>query len=150
VIKVFNYIEELDCFEVNSEFSDICDFLGITEWSEVVWIGRYFSLDNDYGEHWFDNWDMRELNEAKAESLGYSPESLLFIDPERMKNDKDGPCHSSVERKLFWTDVCKSLHIGLQTLFAEARLQMEKSKRVNSDFIDNLEERINEIENRYK
>jgi len=38
--------------------------------SFVVWIGRFFSMDNDFGEHWFDNWDLRKPLEAKAEELG--------------------------------------------------------------------------------
>ncbi len=26
---------------------------------------QYFMLDNDYGEHWFDNWDKREEIQEK-------------------------------------------------------------------------------------
>ncbi len=44
-IKVFDYIEQLDCFVVNKDFKEIADYLGLTEWNPVVWIGRYFFLE---------------------------------------------------------------------------------------------------------
>src|SRR4051812_6273549 len=121
MIKVFDYITELDCFVVNKEFAEIIDELGLNEWSEVVWIGRYFTLDNDYGEHWFDNWDERHLLEERAMALGYQYESLMVIDPQRFQNGVDGPCHTEQQRKMFWTDVCKSLSLSLETIFEEAR-----------------------------
>jgi hypothetical protein len=40
--QVFDYIEELDCFVVNKEYEQVATYLGLTEWSSVVWIGRYF------------------------------------------------------------------------------------------------------------
>ena len=42
MLKVFNYIEEIDAFVVTEKFKEIVDYLGVTEWNEVVWIGRYF------------------------------------------------------------------------------------------------------------
>lgn len=151
VIKVFDYIKELDCFDVNPDFKYIAHYLGIVEWSEVVWIGRYFTLDNDYGEHWFDNWEEREAVEQKAEALGYSAEMLLFINPERLRNGKDGPCHSDEDIKNFWTDVLKSLHLSLDTIFAEARSFNKKAQeRETGDFLPHLEERIIEIKNKYE
>jgi hypothetical protein len=51
----------------------------------VVWIGRLFTLDNDYGEHWFDNWDEREEKASDAHALGIEPEELLIVNPERFK-----------------------------------------------------------------
>lgn len=52
-IKVFDYIEEIDAFTVTREFQNLSDHA-------AVWIGRLFLMDNDVGEHWFDNWDKRE------------------------------------------------------------------------------------------
>lgn len=52
-VKIFRYLDDLDCFVVSDEYRAIADQLGLTEWSPVVWIGRLFSFDNDYGEHWF-------------------------------------------------------------------------------------------------
>lgn len=151
MIKVFEYISELDCFTVNLHFKEIVDYLGISEWSEVVWIGRYFTLDNDYGEHWFDNWDEREKIEEKAKNLGYESEFLFIINPLRFRNGKDGPCHTDVEIKRFWTDVLKSLHLSLETIFAEARsFNNEMQNRNNSDYLQDLEERISYIKYKYQ
>lgn len=99
--KVFDYIDALDCFIVNRHFKELMDCFGITEWNEVVWVGRYLTLDNDYGEHWFDNWDEREAIEEEAVKLGYEQEDLMIIKPERFADGEDGPCHNDVERKNF-------------------------------------------------
>ena len=58
-------------------------------------------MDNDFGEHWFDNWDLREPLEAKAKELGLDTTELFVLDPDRFKNDVDGPCHTPEERVLF-------------------------------------------------
>ena len=151
MVKVFDYIEELDCFDVTPTFKHIADYLGITEWSEVVWIGRYFTLDNDYGEHWFDNWDEREAVEQKAVKLGYKAEHLLFVNPERFRDGMDGPCHLDGDIKRFWTDVLKSLHLSLDTIFAEARtFNQEAMERNKNDYLPDLEERIIDVKNKYE
>ena len=85
-LKVFRYLAELDCFVVEQEFQRICDYLDVTEWHAAVWIGRLFTLDNDFGEHWFDNWDEREALEEKARTLGYDSSELFIIVPARMKD----------------------------------------------------------------
>lgn len=150
MIKVFNYIEELDCFVVNEKFKEIVDYLGITEWNEVVWIGRYFSLDNDYGEHWFDNWDEREKLEEAAEAMGYKYEFLLVIEPNRFQDGKDGPCHTREERKRFWTDVLKSFHLSLDTIFVEARkFNDELKQRNDGDYLPDLEHRVTNIRDKF-
>lgn len=59
-IKVFNYYEELDAFLCTPEYKYIAHSLQISEWNPVVWIGRLFARDQDFGEHFFDNWDERE------------------------------------------------------------------------------------------
>ncbi len=117
----------------------------------MVWVGRYFSLDNDYGEHWFDNWIERENLEGIAEAKGYKHEFLMIIDPDPFKNDNDGPCHSRQERKQFWTDVLKSLHLSLETIFAEARkFNDEIQERNDSDYLNDLELRIIQIKEKYQ
>ena len=121
MIKVFDYLKDLDCFVVAPAYKKMADHLGLTEWNEVVWLGRFFALDNDYGEHLFDNWDLREQREAAAAGLGLDSSELLILDPDRFKNDRDGPCHSPEERVLFWKDVLLSLHLSPDTLFREAR-----------------------------
>ena len=65
-MKVFDYIPELDCFKINEGFSKFVYSLGYDDWNAVVLVGRLFSLNNDFGEHWFDNWDLREKIERKA------------------------------------------------------------------------------------
>ena len=95
MIKILRYLEDLNCFVVDPHYKKIADILGLTEWNEIVWIGRFFTLDNDHGEHWFDNWKLREPLEAKAAELGLDSSELFVLDPDRFKNDADGPCHSS-------------------------------------------------------
>ena len=149
-IKIFKYIEDLDCFVVDNEYKEIADKLGLTEWNEVVWIGRFFTLDNDYGEHWFDNWELRDKLADKAKQLNIDYDDLLIIDPKRFKDDKDGPCHTDIERVNFWTDVLISLRLSLNTLFSEARRVNEENRlHYNDEFLPDLENRIQEIKNAY-
>ncbi len=147
-LKVFDYVEELDCFLVNERFRYVADDLGISEWSPVVWIGRLFTLDNDYGEHWFDNWDLREEHAAAAEQLGLETHDLMIIDPSRFSDRRDGPCHSPAMRKQFWTDVLKSLTLSPELMFAQARLFNEHSKQFDmiEDYLPDLEERIERLQ----
>jgi len=146
-VKVFKYIDQIDAFVVTDEFRDICEILGLIEWNPVVWIGRLFTLDNDYGEHWFDNWEERELLKDQAEKFGIPYEDLLVIAPDRFKNDADGPCNPPDIRKRFWTDVLKSLRLSYDTIFEEARHYNEVAKeRTPDEFIPDLEERIARIQ----
>src|SRR5437588_158683 len=108
-VRIFHYIADLDCFVVSEDYKRLADILGLSEWHPTVWIGRLFLLDNDYGEHWFDNWELRELLEPEAEKRGIPSEELMIIDPDRLKNGVDGPCHPPEIRKRFWTDVLQSL-----------------------------------------
>jgi repressor LexA len=143
MIRVFQYIDQLDAFIVTDEYRHLADQLGLTEWNPVVWIGRLFTLDNDYGEHWFDNWDERAALEGKARQLGIASEQLMIIVPDRFKNDADGPCHPPAFRKQFWTDVLKSLELSYDTLFEQARQCNDFVKEYLPDeFIEDLEERI--------
>lgn len=149
MIRVFDYVPELDAFLIAREFKTIADKLGLTEWHEAVWVGRYLLLDNDYGEHIFDNWDLREAQEAKAKAMGIESEYLMIIDPDRFQNGKDGPCHNDAERKRFWTDVIRSLHLSLDTIIAEAREENERRKQSGWDeVINDLEERIARVQQR--
>lgn len=142
-IKVFHYIEQLDCFVVNPEYKVIADKLGVSEWNEVVWIGRYFMFDNDFGEHWFDNWALRDKLEKKAEALGIAYDDLLVLDPDRFKMG-DG-LHSDSERMQFWTDVLKSLQLSLDTIINEAIRFNEKRDKADEGYIADMESRIAEI-----
>ena len=142
-VRVFKYIDQLDAFVVTDEYRHLADQLGLTEWNPVVWIGRLFTLDNDYGEHWFDNWDERAALEGKAQKLGIASEQLMILVPDRFKNDDDGPCHPPAFRKQFWTDVLKSLELSYETLFEKARQCNAFAKEsLPDEFIEDLEERI--------
>ena len=145
MVEVFKYIDDLDCFIINSDYKKITDLLGLTEWNEAVWLGRYFLLDNDFGEHWFDNWELREQIEEKAKGLGFSSDELLVIDPERFKNNVDGPCHTDFERKRFWTDVLKSLKLSYETIFDEARKVNTLRDKQDEDYLADLEKRIESL-----
>lgn len=129
MIKVLKYIPEVDAFVVTPEFLEIAEKLRLCEWTPVVFICRLLALDNDYGEHIFDNWDEREEREPKCKALGIESGELLIVDPERFQNGWDGPCHSKKIRKMFWTDVLKSLTLSLDFLFEEARRSVQKHKK---------------------
>ena len=145
-LKIFQYIAELDCFVVTEHYRRVADYLGLAEWHPVVWIGRLFLLDNDYGEHWFDNWDLRDQLRPEAEKRGISYEDLLIIEPDRFQNGADGPCHSSEVRKRFWTDVLQSLELSYDLLFAEARVINSKHQEWLPDhYIADLEHRIEQV-----
>ena len=129
-VRVFRYIKPLDAFLVTNEYGSLAGWLGLAEWHPAVWIGRLFTLDNDYGEHWFDNWEEREAHSTQAAQMGIDVGDLLIIVPERLAGGDDGPCHPPEVRKRFWTDVLKSLELSYETLFEEARLQNAKAKEV--------------------
>ena len=150
-VQVFEYIPELDAFLITQEFQRLASYLGLREWHAAVWIGRLFMLDNDYGEHWFDNWDEREAVEEKARELGIESDELMIFNPERFANGRDGPCHPPQLRKRFWTDVLKSLELSHELLFEEARhtnareKEMREKYQLGIDYIEDLEERIRRI-----
>ena len=75
-------LDDLDAFVVTEAYGDIADTLGLCEWTPVVWIGRLFAMDNDFGEHWFDNWDLREHK-------GLS-ERYLLVEPVRAEDSGQG------------------------------------------------------------
>lgn len=120
-IKIFRYVSVVDAFEVTPEYRVLAERLGLTEWNPVVWIGRLFRMDNDVGEHWFDNWDLRQARSQLAARHGHEPDELLIIDPDRFCDGVDGPCHPSDIRGRFWKDVLISLELEQQLIFDEAR-----------------------------
>jgi hypothetical protein len=145
-IRVFQYLRDLDAFLVTEEYQKLAERLGLSEWHPTVWIGRLFTLDNDFGEHWFDNWDEREARQAEARKRGLEPERLLMIMPERFQDGRDGPCHPPEIRKRFWTDVLMSLEISYELLFEMAHWNNERVREFRpDDAITDLEERISEI-----
>lgn len=127
-IRVFDYLPDLDAFLPTPEYARLADRLGLAEWNSVVWIGRLFILDNDYGEHWFDNWDERAALKEKARQQGIDANELLIVVPDRFENGKDGPCHPPEVRKAFWTEVLKSLQLSDELLFAAARFWNERNR----------------------
>lgn len=142
-LRIFRYIDDLDAFVATDEYQRIADLVGLTEWHPAVWIGRLFIMDNDFGEHWFDNWELREPLQFRAAELGIEIDQLLVIDPERFANGRDGPCHDPTVRKQFWTDVLRSLELSPELLFDEARrMNAVMQKFCPHEFISDLEERI--------
>lgn len=152
--KPFDYIKELDAFTVNEEFDKLAKELGVSEWHSTVWIGRFFTLDSDYGEHWFDNWDLREDRRIKAKQLGIEDNHLMVVSPLRFKMidfGDDGPCHTDDHIKQFWTDILKTMKISLKTIASEARKnkrEIEESGNIKNpayNYIEDLDEKIKEI-----
>ena len=147
LVKIFDYFPELDCFYATKEYQEIAEELGLVEWTQVVWIGRLFAMDNDYGEHWFDNWNERETIKEKAKSLGIDSECLYIINPQRFVDDKDGPCHSDEERKAFWTDVLKSLTLSIDTI---GMIALNHNPPVgDDDHVPNIKKKIRALKERY-
>ena len=144
-MKPFRYIPELNAFVLTKEYRQVASYLGIEGWEQYAWIGRLFTLGNDYGEHWMDNWELRESVAAKADALGFDESELLIIDPSRFQNGKDGPCHSEEVRKIFWTNVLDSLVLSPEMLIAEARLQNEQNKHLPDSYMEDLEDRIESL-----
>jgi len=149
-IKIFQYQESIDAFVVTKKYKDIADKLDLWESNPVVWIGRLFILDNDYGEHLFDNWDEREAIAEEAKKLGFNEEEVMILRPDWFQSGSDGPCHSDEQRKRFWTDVFKSLRLSLNTLFEEARANYQEQAidKTEKDYIA-LERTIKQIKKEY-
>jgi len=144
-VRIFHYLPEVDAFVVTDEYREIAQDLGLVEWTPVVWMGRVFCMDNDYGEHWFDNWDARDQREAAASRLGLDAQALLVIDPEKFQDGRDGPCHSSELRGRFWKEVLEGLELSLDLLADEARSFNQRAharEHLAEDRIPDLEERI--------
>jgi hypothetical protein len=142
-IKIFDYIPALDAFVVTPGYKAIAEHLNLVEWNPVVWIGRLFMLDNDYGEHWFDDWELREAREELATSLGINSMDIYVINPDRMQNGKDGPCNTLAVRKQFWTDVLVSLELSYDLIFTKAREYNQFSKEhFPEEYLSDLEARI--------
>lgn len=149
-VRIFRYHKDLDAFEATPEYRDLAARLGLAEWNPVVWLGRYFALDNDFGEHWFDNWDEREALEERARELGFDANELFILNPDRFQDGRDGPCHTPEMRRRFWTDVLMSLELSVELLFDEARENNRRAKELldggnemwRDEYIPDLEERI--------
>ncbi len=153
-VPIFNYIPSLDSFLPTEEYRKIGDYLHITEWNPVVWIGRLFAMDNDYGEHWFDNWDERDAIHEQAKTAGYESHFLCIVSPDRFAQ-KGKEYHSRELRKEFWTQVLRSLNLSLDTIFAEARDNNEKRRislpaRERGGYLKTLERRIREVQREYR
>lgn len=148
-VRVFDYVEELDAFIITEEFGDLANRLNLTEWHPAVWVGRLFLMDNDFGEHWFDNWNEREALEARAEQLGIDSSDLMIVVPDRFTDGRDGPCHTPELRRAFWTDVLKSLELSHELIFQKARaVNLWVKEHIPDEHIEDLEERISEIKAR--
>jgi hypothetical protein len=158
-IKIFDYLEDVDGFLVTDEYHMLADELGLTEWHPVVWIGRLFLMDNDFGEHWFDNWDIREQKRDMLTHRGLEVDSMLFLDPQRFQDGKDGPCHSATFRKHFWTNVLQSLELDLDLILDKAKDKQKALRQLMEEIPDdsgyaeevipNIEQRIAAIMARY-
>ncbi|MEO8179815.1 MAG: hypothetical protein ABI895_13365 [Deltaproteobacteria bacterium] len=149
-LRIFQYLPAVDAFDVTPEYRELADSLGLTEWNQVVWLGRLFALDNDYGEHWFDNWEAREGRRALAERHGLDADRLLIIDPARFRDGSNGPCNSADFRARFWHEVLLSLELSVDLLFDKAREVNAQARAlpgagglaVDDDYIPDLEARI--------
>jgi hypothetical protein len=149
-LRIFQYLPVVDAFDVTPEYRELADALGLTEWNHVVWLGRLFALDNDFGEHWFDNWEAREARRELAESHGLDPHTLLIIEPERFRDGREGPCNTAEFRARFWHEVLLSLELSVDLLFEKAREVNARAKQlfdaergaIDEDYIPDLEARI--------
>lgn len=127
-IQILDYIEEGDFFVEHPRFKALSDQLGLTEWHSLTWIGQLMSLDNNFGEDWFDNDKERDDLKAVASALGYDADDIMIVKPQRFMDGENGPCHSDSLRKLFWTDVLRNLKISLRTILLKARASSDLGK----------------------
>lgn len=144
-IKIFRHLPELDAFVLTDEYQRIAEHLGLDGWERYAWIGRLFTMDNDFGEHWFDNWELRGQKADEAEKMGFDEGELLIVDAARFSDGKDGPCHTDAFRKKFWTEVLLNLELSLDLIVTEARENYETLKRLDLADFDNFEERVQEL-----
>ena len=122
-IQVFQFVPELDAFVCTPLYVRIARALRIVEWNPSVWIGRLFCMDNDYGEHWFDN-EVTQATIDRAYAMGFTWPCRL--DPDRFKDDENGPCHTPEMRRRFWSDVVRTFRLSWSTLVAQALENNEK------------------------
>ena len=149
-IKVFQYLEKYDAFDVTPEYYEATGWLGLHEWTPVVWLTRLLAMDNDFGEHVFDNWNEREALEKEHGETDLS--HLLVVVGKRFQDGSDGPCNTEEFRKQFWTDILKSMHLSLETIFVKAREHNESWKNCEfypDKFMHDLEDRIDFIQYRF-
>ncbi|MFN0035117.1 MAG: hypothetical protein ACKVUS_08625 [Saprospiraceae bacterium] len=136
-VKIFKHLKELDAFVLTEEYKRIAEHLGLDGWERYAWIGRLFTMDNDFGEHWFDNWELREQMADEAEKLGFDEDELLIVDASRFADTKDGPCHTDTFRKRFWMEVLQNLELSPDLIIEEARANFQSAKELGiSDFKD--------------
>ena len=117
-------------------------------------------MDNDYGEHWFDNWALRDERRYLAEKVGIPLEKMMVIDPDRFKDELDRPCNPPELRKEFWQNVLATLSLDLEFLFSKARQLNAKARNLETEHPDyphsqalppeELEARIHAIRQAYK
>jgi hypothetical protein len=79
---------------------------------------------------------------ADAERLGFDENELLILDASRFADGKDGPCHSDVFRKQFWTEVLQNLELSLDLIIEEARENYQTSKELGIAEFEDFEERV--------
>lgn len=120
-MRIFRYHPEVCAFELTPEYAALAEVLDFAGWESFAWIGRLFSLDNDVGEHWFDNWELRAQRAELAARHGLDADTLLIVDPRRMSDGRDGPCNTDEFRARFWTDVLSSLDLSEELIIDKAR-----------------------------
>lgn len=130
-------------FSVTQEYASIATKLSLFEWSPIIWIGRLICLDNDYGEHIFDNWNERDALLMACPNIKLHETEIFIVSPDRLKNGKDGPCNTDDVRKLFWENVFESLSLDLELLFI-------KAEEYAADEGDNISDIINDLRLLYK
>lgn len=95
-VKVFDYLPELDAFLCTDLFKRVNRLLGLEEWTPVCWIGRLFARDQDFGEHWFDNWDDRSRLEARGLRFDFPAGedwgTVLVVNPVAFRQPRDKTC----------------------------------------------------------
>src|SRR5262249_16986453 len=108
-------------FHLTPEYTSLAEAVQMEGWEAFAWLGRLFSLDNDVGEHWFDNWDLREQRAEAAARHGLDTNTLLIVNPRCMAGGRDGPCHTDELRGRFWKEVLMSLELSEDLIIAKAR-----------------------------
>src|SRR5262252_1856499 len=120
-MRIFRYLPEIEAFQLTPEYIALAEALHMDGWEAFAWLGRLFSLDNDVGEHWLDNWDLREQRAQSAARHGLDTSTLLIVNARRMADGRDGPCNTDEFRGRFWKEVLMSLDLSEDLIIANAR-----------------------------
>jgi hypothetical protein len=130
-VKVFHYVDALDCFVLDELYAQIAGKLGFAGRPAGEWIGRYLAPGNLSDGNLFGS-PSAALQE-KAGQLGLANDELFVIDA------------GEFDRKKFLADVLRSLELSLEMIYSEAVKANSNRDPDDKCFVADLEPRFAEL-----